>query len=76
MAEVEMVNCWQDKSFRTEYMKNYCKQYYIKNKEYLLENVDCEHCGRTVVKASLLRHQQSKYCQVHAERRKRKLDQS
>jgi hypothetical protein len=64
----ETANKWLDKEFRLNYMHEYNKGYYSKNKRYIVEMVACERCLRNVQKCSLSRHQTSKYCSVHHER--------
>jgi len=39
------------------------KAYYTKNKHKILSTVTCEHCGNTMVKASLNRHMK-KNCSI------------
>ena len=56
------------KSKETEYVKNYNAEWYAKNKEKHLKNmsekIDCDICGKSVVKAKIKRHQRSKKCML------------
>ena len=53
--------------------KEYNKIYYSVNKEKILmdlcKKVQCDFCGRTVIKNNLLNHEQSDICKRHRERR-------
>ena len=51
--------------------KKYNKEYYLKNKEKIIDNgckkVQCEFCDRTVIKNNLLIHQKLPICKRKAQ---------
>ena len=36
--------------------------YYVNNKDKFFRNIDCEHCGKQMLKANIKRHQKTKLC--------------
>ena len=56
-----------------EERKQYNKVYYSVNKDRILadlcQKVQCEYCGRTVIKNNILTHEKSEICKRHRERR-------
>ena len=56
-----------------EERKIYNKTYYSVNREIILKDlcsrVECEYCGRTVIKNNILTHERSEICKRHRERR-------
>jgi hypothetical protein len=56
-----------------EERKAYNKTYYSVNREIILKDlcsrVECEYCGRTVIKNNILTHERSEICKRHRERR-------
>lgn len=56
-----------------EKRKQYNKVYYSVNKDRILadlcQKVQCEYCGRTVIKNNILTHEKSEICRRHRERR-------
>ena len=50
--------------FKEYRVKNYDKlsQYYLNNKDKFYKNVECECCGKNMLKANVKRHQKSKLC--------------
>jgi hypothetical protein len=61
---METVNNWNDITFRSKYMKNYCANYYQEKKELLSTKVKCD-CGRVVSLSSLKRHKETPYHKNH-----------
>lgn len=50
--------------FKEYRVKNYDKlsQYYLNNKDKFYKTVECECCGKSMLKANVKRHQKSKLC--------------
>lgn len=53
-------NDWNNKDFRSNYMKSYNTKYYNQKKDVLCSKVAC-CCGKLVNLSSLQRHTESKY---------------
>jgi hypothetical protein len=56
-----------------EERKAYNATYYAVNRELILKDlcsrVECQYCGRTVIKNNILIHEKSEICKRHRERR-------
>jgi hypothetical protein len=59
-----------------EERKAYNKTYYSVNREIILKDlcsrVECEYCGRTVIKNNILIHERSEICKRHRQRKMEK----
>lgn len=58
MEQLPQTSKWDDKEFRSNYMKDYCSKYYQERKDLLSKKVTCS-CGKEVSLSSLQRHMQS-----------------
>lgn len=62
---MEMIeNDWNDKTFRSNYMKQYNTKYYQNKKDMLCSKIECE-CGKMVNLSSLKRHIETPYHKKH-----------
>ena len=59
-----------------EQRKAYNATYYSVNREIILKDlcsrVECEYCGRTVIKNNILIHERSEICKRHRQRKMEK----
>lgn len=57
---------WNDKEFKSNYMKEYCAKYYKEHKELLCSKMDCS-CGKKNISiSSYKKHLQSEYHKFHS----------
>ena len=57
--------------------KNYEKLslYYVNNKDKFFRNIECQYCGKEMLKANIKRHQKTKLCSKLSQKQEEELNQ-